>query len=591
MDWNNINRDRDTSGLGPIEYDQTKVPALIRKHADNVRTKTYGQEVREAQARNAEVAGLIASEAEIKADNADLLSKDTKNRFNDQIAGTTNSDEVIDARRPFGSETAFQTLGDRLDTQYNDVSNRTEYIINPKNYGSLEEAIDATKAVQGAVLTTGYLKLESDTDFRGVKLNIGYLDKGGYTVTFGAFTHDSATRVPQRVDRISNQTHRETGKVFFKGASYASYNIGTYNGCVHFWLSDDMVDDVLTATYIAYANFTFDNVPDIDIKNDPNNDATIIGDKRLWFNENTFYLKNTYSFKMDGTYNHNNNVINGGCFEGNSDITLNIGSNNIFRDIRAESPDGGKQVRISFGKKANFNKVYISSAIFSPTVTDLGVGNTVIRERLRNIRQVNQFHKSKYDIVTINDTNRLILDKGFKNLQFNSNGLLTVSPYGSKLKTVIFESPLYDNPQNMACLLEVSLGTGLGYSINYRLYDSNRSDVTSDLYAQHGAFFGITTAASVIESGNEEISLNPSYVDANVRFTPSNGIKNDKVFLQPLNYRFNNMNEVAFPKFVKFEIVSDEAVSFSGATVTNAHDLTVSVFDMSNNYHYRYFNN
>ncbi len=85
MDWNNINTDRDTSGLGPIEYDQTKVPALIRKHADNVRTKTYGQEVREAQARNAEYAGLIASEAKKTANSADLLSKDTQNRFKDQI--------------------------------------------------------------------------------------------------------------------------------------------------------------------------------------------------------------------------------------------------------------------------------------------------------------------------------------------------------------------------------------------------------------------------------------------------------------------------------------------------------------------------
>ena len=116
MDWSNINRDRDTSGLGPIEYDQTKVPALIRKHADNVRTKTYGQEVREAQARNAEYAGLIAGEADSKATSADLLSKDTQNRFNDQIAGTTNSDEVIDARRPDGAA-VFTTLNDRLTVQ------------------------------------------------------------------------------------------------------------------------------------------------------------------------------------------------------------------------------------------------------------------------------------------------------------------------------------------------------------------------------------------------------------------------------------------------------------------------------------------
>ena len=81
MDWNNINRDRDTSGLGPIEYDQSKVPSLIRKHADNVRTKTYGQEVREAQARNAEYSGLVASESNKLAKDANILSKDTQNRF------------------------------------------------------------------------------------------------------------------------------------------------------------------------------------------------------------------------------------------------------------------------------------------------------------------------------------------------------------------------------------------------------------------------------------------------------------------------------------------------------------------------------
>lgn len=121
MDWNNINRDRDTSGLGPIEYDQTKVPALIRKHADNVRTKTYGQEVREAQARNAELAGLIASESNNIAKAAETVSKDTQNRFKDQIAGTTNSDEVIDARRPTDG-VAFSTLNERIEAQVQHVT-------------------------------------------------------------------------------------------------------------------------------------------------------------------------------------------------------------------------------------------------------------------------------------------------------------------------------------------------------------------------------------------------------------------------------------------------------------------------------------
>ncbi|MCT1798486.1 hypothetical protein [Aerococcus viridans] len=122
MDWNNINEDRDTSGLGPIEYDQSKVPQLIRKHADNVRGKSYGQQVREAQARNAEVAGLIASEAENIANNANLLSKDTQNRFNDQIAGNTDINEVIDARRPSGATEAFDTLNLRLEADKEEIN-------------------------------------------------------------------------------------------------------------------------------------------------------------------------------------------------------------------------------------------------------------------------------------------------------------------------------------------------------------------------------------------------------------------------------------------------------------------------------------
>ena len=130
MDWNNINTDKDTSGLGPIEYDQSKVPSLIRKHADNVRTKTYGQEVREAQARNAEYAGLIADEARNTANTANELSIDTQNRFNNQIAGNTDINEVIDARQPFGA-TAFGTIGQRIQAIEDNLNRRGVDILNP----------------------------------------------------------------------------------------------------------------------------------------------------------------------------------------------------------------------------------------------------------------------------------------------------------------------------------------------------------------------------------------------------------------------------------------------------------------------------
>ena len=114
MDWNNINRDRDTSGLGPIEYDQSKVPALIRKHADYVRTKTYGQEVREAQARNAEVAGLIASEAVDTSNETKERQSRIETQFNSVQQELTDKD-VISAPEIIAARKGMETLGDRLD--------------------------------------------------------------------------------------------------------------------------------------------------------------------------------------------------------------------------------------------------------------------------------------------------------------------------------------------------------------------------------------------------------------------------------------------------------------------------------------------
>lgn len=143
MDWNNINIDRDTSGLGPIEYDQSKVPSLIRKHADNVRTKTYGQEVREAQARNAELAGLIASEA-AKTANMTQSRQNTLESYNDQvIAEITNKDvvsapEIIQARGP------YTTVNQRLEAY------RMSYSV--RDFGAVGDGVtDDTEAIQDTV--------------------------------------------------------------------------------------------------------------------------------------------------------------------------------------------------------------------------------------------------------------------------------------------------------------------------------------------------------------------------------------------------------------------------------------------------------
>lgn len=114
MDWNNINTDRDTSGLGPIEYDQSKVPSLSRKYADNVRTKTYGQENRESIARSAEYTALIASEAVNISNETKGRQDNIETRFSSVQQELTDKD-VISAPEIIAARNNKATLGQRLD--------------------------------------------------------------------------------------------------------------------------------------------------------------------------------------------------------------------------------------------------------------------------------------------------------------------------------------------------------------------------------------------------------------------------------------------------------------------------------------------
>ena len=172
MDWNNINRDRDTSGLGPIEYDQTKVPALIRKHADNVRTKTYGQEVREAQARNAEVAGLIASESVDISNETKERQDAVETQFNSIQQELTDKD-VISAPEIIAARKGAETLNERLDSDKDKFDKRTSLFVSITEFGAIGDDItDCTDAFNRAILSgkkilvpDGIFRAEGVVDF------------------------------------------------------------------------------------------------------------------------------------------------------------------------------------------------------------------------------------------------------------------------------------------------------------------------------------------------------------------------------------------------------------------------------------------
>lgn len=121
LDWNNINTNRDTSGLGPIEYNQKEVPALVRKHADYVREKTYGQDVRESLARGIEYSGLVASEAVNISNETKERQDNVETQFNSVQQELTDKD-VISAPEIIAARGGESTLSARLDKEQQEVT-------------------------------------------------------------------------------------------------------------------------------------------------------------------------------------------------------------------------------------------------------------------------------------------------------------------------------------------------------------------------------------------------------------------------------------------------------------------------------------
>lgn len=101
----------------PDDYDSSQVDQRVLLRTRSVREKTHGIDVRGAIAQAEEITSVVAGEAKEIAETTQGSQQDIVDRFNDQMAGNTDINEVIDARRPQGSD-SYTTLGQRLDHQF-----------------------------------------------------------------------------------------------------------------------------------------------------------------------------------------------------------------------------------------------------------------------------------------------------------------------------------------------------------------------------------------------------------------------------------------------------------------------------------------
>lgn len=114
-------KDEDLKELGPIEYDQSKVPEVSKKHAENVRRKAYLPDMTESFARGLEYAGLIANEA-VDISNETKGRQDTvETQFNSVQQELTDKDP-ISAPELIAARNGEANLKARLDKEQQQVN-------------------------------------------------------------------------------------------------------------------------------------------------------------------------------------------------------------------------------------------------------------------------------------------------------------------------------------------------------------------------------------------------------------------------------------------------------------------------------------
>lgn len=339
--------------------------------------------------------------------------------------------------------------------------------ISIEQFSTIKEAIDYCRDNRVKLLV-GDLLLTENTSFLGVYLELaGNLYLNGFDVEFGGGgvqtteVSQMGYDLPQFINSIIRKTGTES--VYVRGCQGIRLTINYCLPIIKFRLNN-------TYPYIAYSEFNLKTVGGIDIDNDPGANTGEL----LWFNENVLNLMRCGSFRMDGSYSHNNNRIYGGCFEGVGQlITFNRGHKNTLYDMRFEVPSGSTGT-IYMGEETQENVLFTSYRTpniynYGLQITDLGLKNSVRDNLFATAHKV-------YSGLCSN----LAIDGHFRCASTVDNFIVpsNVAQDRTDRKKILFESDYFSNPLGLCFVAEVDIKTGNGIRAGYNVYDADFNLIT-----------------------------------------------------------------------------------------------------------------
>ena len=437
----------------------------------------------------------------------------------------------------------------------------------------LDNAISWLKT-QNIKLKAKIITLNRDIDFKSVIIDFWEVQLNGHTIKLGGGNRlisnipgNMSKSYNQKIEIIGSNGKIDSSKVIIEKCSGIKLYIGFFDNDIIFQTNTEN-------KAIAYSEFNFVHVEGLIFRNSDNYNAG-------WINENRFVLQRSVKFIVEDSLKYfDHNAIYGGCFEGSYEIRLEVGTKNIFRDIRNETNRSVANGKLYFGKNTK-NNIYYGSETRNGYIYDYGTENTII---LNNIA----FTKNIFnDNISFEDVKENRLNR-FKNLKVSSSSTGIVIDKNTGIQE-IYESPFLRLDNILYGILEVSSKLEPGIGIGYEVFNENFERIT---FTNPVTFALLTTSDSCYKDGTEgEYVPSNGYTINHGGSEQNNFISNKYQVLKVFPHNINNVlneNDVALVKTVKYVKFKIGTNSFYGNIInTEFMSINFNVFSYIKEYPYQ----